>query len=271
MPVTSRVLPPTAVLALVVALLLGAAPSAAQAGVVCASWDAFGCTQWVPASTNPGGGGGSSSPALPVDFDLYFDEGGTGVDPEDGYETGCWGIQVVPEGEGGTWAEALADQQAQGENGVLWGNCEVEDTIDPVALAGQMWQRAASPPPPTPLAVSPGKALAGLRAYLEIGGEVPATETLATPIGSLTFTMTPRYVVSWGDGETTSTSSQGGPYPSGDITHVYRDAGDTTITVDAYWRATWTLAGAGGSLPELAVPTSGSLDLPIEERQAVTS
>ena len=83
--------------------------------------------------------------------------------------------------------------------------------------------------------------------------------------------MTPRYVVSWGDGETTTTASQGGPYPDGDVTHVYRDAGGTTITVDAYWRTTWTLAGQGGDLPELAVPTSGSLDLVVEERQAVTS
>jgi hypothetical protein len=266
--IARRLVVPAAV-AVAVVLAAGGAPAAAQAGgVVCVASDAFGCTQWAPAPSTPGG---ESASSIPVDFSVYFDEDGTGVDSEEGYETGCWGIQVVPEGEGGTRAEAVAEQEAQGENGVLWGNCEVQDTIDPVALAGQMWQRAASPPPPTPLQVEPGKALAGLRAYLEIGGEVPATETLGTPIGPLTFTMTPRYVVTWGDGETTSTSSQGGPYPDGDITHVYRDAGPVTITVDAYWRATWTLAGQSGSLPELAAPTSGSLDLVIEERQAVTS
>ena len=209
--------------------------------------------------------------SISVDFELYFDDDGTGVGSEEGYETGCWGIQVVPEGQGGTWEEAVAEQEAQGENGVLWGNCEVEDTIDPAALAQQLWQRQVRPPPPTPLAVQPGKALAGLRAYLEIGGEVPAQQTIGTPIGPATFVMTPRYVISWGDGATTTTSSQGGPYPDGDITHVYRDAGPITITVDAYWRTTWTLAGQSGDLPELGVPTSGSLDLVIEERQAVGS
>jgi hypothetical protein len=256
------------VLGLLAALgALTSAPAGAQSN---------GCgngSSWVQCGGGGGtvdGGGGGTGVSISVDFALYFDEDGTGVDSEEGYETGCWGIQVVPEGEGGTWAEAVAEQEAQGENGVLWGNCEVEDTIDPAALAAQLWQRQVRPPPPTPLAVDPGKALAGLRAYLEIGGEVPATQTIQTPIGPATFVMTPRYVVSWGDGETTSTSSQGGPYPDGDVTHVYQVAEDLTLTVDAYWRTTWTLAGQGGDLPELAVPTSGSLDLTIEERQAVT-
>jgi hypothetical protein len=68
------------------------------------------------------------------------------------------------------------------------------------------------------------------------------------------------------------TDSQGVPWPGGpgEITHVYSDAGGVTVTVQAYWRATWTAGGAGGDLPELPDPTSASLDLPVEQYQART-
>lgn len=214
--------------------------------------------------------GGGDGPSVPVDYDLYFDEDGTGVDAEPGYEDdGCWGVQAVPEGEGGTYADAVAEQNAQGQNGVLWGNCEVEETIDPGFVAQMYWYRAVVPPPPTPIQVDPGKALTGLTAYLEIGGEIPYVQSFGTPIGTLTFTLTPRYVVSWGDGTSTSTTSQGGPYPNGDVTHVYTEDDDVTVTVEAFWTASWTLAGAGGQLPEHPVSTEGTLDLPVEQRQAV--
>lgn len=65
------------------------------------------------------------------------------------------------------------------------------------------------------------------------------------------------------------TRSQGGPHPSGDVTHVYDETGAVRLTVQAYWTATWTAGGTGGDLPELAVPTEASLDLPVEQRQAV--
>ncbi|HXH56329.1 hypothetical protein [Iamia sp.] len=95
---------------------------------------------------------------------------------------------------------------------------------------------------------------------------------MTTPIGPASFVMTPRYVVSWGDGASISTESQGVPWPGGpeEISHVYTDAGGVTVTVQAFWRTTWSLAGQGGDLPELAVPTEGSLDLPVEEHQVTT-
>lgn len=213
-----------------------------------------------------GGSGGSSSP---VDFDVTWVEGGEGEAEGPVDEQGCWGIVTVPQGEGGSWDEAVAEQAQWGENGGAWGSCDPADTIDPAELARTYWYASAAPPPPTPLQVAPGRALTGLPGYLEIGGEVPHVQAIATPIGTLTFTMTPRYVVDWGDGTTTETSSQGGPYPGGDITHTYVEEGGVTITVQAFWRTTWTLAGAGGDLPELPVPTEGSLDLPVEQRQAV--
>lgn len=214
-----------------------------------------------------------SGPIVPVDYEYYFDEAGTGIDAEPGYETGCWGIRAVPAGDGVTWAEASAQQSAQGENGVLWGNCEIEDTIDPEDLAGAYWYRATAPPPPTPLDINNGHgALAGLTTFLVIGGDIPAIATFDTPLGVLTFTMTPRYVVDWGDGASTETESQGLPPQGGpgEIVHTYTDAGSVTVTVEAYWRATWSLAGQTGQFGERAVPTTASEDLPVGQRQAVT-
>ncbi|HEU5149238.1 MAG TPA: hypothetical protein VFU19_02005 [Iamia sp.] len=251
-------------------LALTAAPAGADHGGPHCGSGLFACGGQTPGSQTGGaeetsGGGGGD----PVDFIRYFDPEGTSEDSAPDAGPGCWGIQAVPQGEGMTWAEAVESQSSQGENGVLWGNCDIEETIDPEFIAQAYWFRQTTPPPPSPLAVAPGKALTGLPGYLEIGGDVPAVATFGTPIGTLTFTMTPRYVVDWGDGATTHTESQGGPYPNGDLTHTYVDAGGVEITVDAYWRATWTLGGAGGDLPELPEPTSAALDLPVEQRQAV--
>lgn len=265
--------PRTLAATLLAVATLWAAPGAvgAQGQDPCAGASTlYGCggpggTTGTPGGTDGGGGGGG----VPVDFVRYFDTEGTSEDSAPDAGPGCWGIQAVPQGEGMSWEEAVASQNSQGENGVLWGNCDIEETIDPEFLAQAYWYREAAPPPPTPLEVAPGKALTGLTAYLEIGGEIPHVQTFATPIGALTLTMTPRYVVTWGDGASTETTSQGGPYPDGDITHTYLDEGGVTITVAAYWHATWTLAGQGGDLPELPVPTEGTLDLPVEQRQAV--
>lgn len=217
-----------------------------------------------------GGGDGDGGSGVPLDFELDFDEDGEGVGNEPG-STGCWAVVAVPAGQGGTYAEALAEQDYYGNNGALWGPCRAE-TIDPAIVALHYWRRVVQPPPPTPLTAAPGWALPGKRVYLEIGGANPAVATVGTPIGPATFTMTPRYVVSWGDGTSTGTTAQGRPYPGGpgEITHVFTTEGRRTITVQAYWHATWALAGDGGALAELPTPTTASLALPVEERQVVT-
>lgn len=212
---------------------------------------------------------GSTGTGPPATYDLDLVEG---LSPEgDGYDNtdACWGI-VLAEGDSGmSWAE-VAQQQQDFDDPYLYGACPVEDTFDLVAYITQAWQSEVQPPPPSPLAIAPGKALTGLTAYLEIGGDPNPTTTLPNPIGpDVVITMTPRYVVHWGDDTTTETRSQGGPYPSGDVTHTYTETGAVHLTVEAYWTATWSAGGAGGELPELADPTEAPLDLPVEQRQAV--
>lgn len=256
-----------AVVALAVVL---AAPAGAQATDPTPDGNGgWGQNGGTPGSSTPGAGGGGGGGGVPVDWILDFFPDGEGVGNEPGSQ-GCWGVSAVPQGQGGTYEQAVDELDQFGNNGNLWGPC-AQETIDPAVVAGALWERTVRPPPPSPLAVAPGWALPGKRAFLEIGGEVPAVATYATPIGTARFVMTPRYVVSWGDGTSSETRTQGVPYPGGEgeVSHVYTDAGQVTIVVRAYWSATWTLAGDGGSLAELPTPTSADLPLPVEERQVV--
>lgn len=108
---------------------------------------------------------------------------------------------------------------------------------------------------------APDYAMPGQPGYLEIRG--PQTVTIAC-LGE-TITATARYVVHWGDGTETATTSRGGPWPDGDLTHSYTDAGAVTIVVEAYWTGMWD----GTPLPELPVPTRAELPLDVREVQSV--
>lgn len=202
-----------------------------------------------------------------------FVEGGQGANEgESTSMVGCWAIGATTDPtQGGTLEDAQASLDEVVGNDAACRPCDAALVLDPADVARAYWERAASPPPPTPLEIAPGKALTGLRAYLVIGGDNPYVETHDTPLGTLTFRMEPRYVIDWGDGATDNTRSQGLPYPggAGEITHTYTEVGSVTVTVTAYWSTSWELAGEGDNLPELPVPTEASLDLPVEQRQAV--
>jgi hypothetical protein len=121
------------------------------------------------------------------------------------------------------------------------------------------------------LAVTPDYAITGKTVYLRIGGAPTATFHVDNPLGpAVDIAATSRYIVDWGDGSApTTTASQGGPWPDGDVTHVYdRAASTVTITVTQAWSATWTAGpGEGGALDNLR--TGGSLSLRVEQLQAV--
>lgn len=119
---------------------------------------------------------------------------------------------------------------------------------DPGTLARQFWQQIPLPVPHP--SIPPGYAITGKTAYLVTNGVlVPATYSEATPLGQLTVTAHGAYRVDWGDGTASGPySSEGGPYPSGTITHVYEDVGPVTVTVTEAWIATWALGPAAGNL-----------------------
>lgn len=138
----------------------------------------------------------------------------------------------------------------------------------PGTVADQAWQHLVPLPHPT-AAVRPGEAIVGHLAYLEIGG--PRTihwsgVALGVPV-SIAATST--YDVDWGDGTPPDTglTTQGGPWPTGTITHAYQFAGNFVITVTQRWTANWTAEGASGTIAN-ALFTTGTLLLPAREVQA---
>lgn len=134
-------------------------------------------------------------------------------------------------------------------------------------LARGFWEVRVLPAPT--LDVVPGYALTGKPVYLQIAGPRQRRFDVDNPIGTdVAITATSRYLVEWGDGTTTATSSQGGPWPGGDVTHTYtRAAPAVTVTVTQLWEASWSAGAAAGDLAGLR--TSSTLTLPVRQLQAV--
>ena len=73
-----------------------------------------------------------------------------------------------------------------------------------------------------------------------------------------------------GAGLITGTTSQGGPYPNGDLRHQYIERGSPTIEVTQRWTARWSAGGQSGTIADRLFTTS-SLVLPVDELQAVVT
>lgn len=105
---------------------------------------------------------------------------------------------------------------------------------------------------------------------LQIHGEPAKTFHVDNPLGDdVAITATSSYEIDWGDGSPwQTTTSQGGPWPSGDVTHTYTHmAPAATITVTQRWTATWAAGATRGTLDGLRTATS--LALPVTQLQAV--
>lgn len=137
----------------------------------------------------------------------------------------------------------------------------------PDQLARDFWTVRVLPAPT--LRMSPDYAVTGKPIYLQIGGERQKRFDVPNPIGpAITIETTSRYVVDWGDGTVETTTSQGGPWPDGDVTHVYTTSTRArTIRVSQQWSATWSAGDQGGALD--ALRTDGSLTFRVEQVQAV--
>lgn len=138
----------------------------------------------------------------------------------------------------------------------------------PSMIAMRYWEQVRLPKPDP--YVAPGRAITGKIAYLETRGVVTRTYTNPTTVyGQLVIVASGSYEVDWGDGTTTGPHSyEGGAWPEGRITHVYRDVGSYNIVVREKWTATWSLGGERGLLRTLG--TAGNInDFPVEQIQAV--
>jgi hypothetical protein len=136
------------------------------------------------------------------------------------------------------------------------------------SVAVRYWKEVLLPEP-SPY-IAPGRAITGMYAYLETRGTTTHTFTEPnTPFGPLTIVATGRYFVDWGDGTHTGPhSSEGGPWPDGEIKHEYLNVGTYDVVVIERWTATWSFGTEAGTLEELR--TVGHIeDFPVQQIQAV--
>jgi hypothetical protein len=149
--------------------------------------------------------------------------------------------------------------------------------VTPAGAAAHVWHRVTLPD--HELWIAPGVAITGLPAYLEINGAPDHAVTFG-PDDALGYTVTieagSTYDIDWGDGTTlTGVTSQGGPYPNGDLRHSYQVVQtDNTVSVTQRWTARWTATGNGQTVSGVidaddTLYTSAALPLEIRQIQAV--
>lgn len=141
-------------------------------------------------------------------------------------------------------------------------------------VAQEFWAERTLPTPEIKL--QPPFAVTGKPTYLEIVGERAKQFEVMNEIDGemVVIEATSDYVVDWGDRfnprtNLTTTTSQGGPWPDGDVTHTYThvDPG-VTITVTQRWRAVWSSGEDGGVLEGLST-TARVDDYRVTEIEAV--
>lgn len=143
-------------------------------------------------------------------------------------------------------------------------------------IAADVWQQVEDLPSPTVTVQPKAYAIAGKKVYLQISGPQTWTRTIDNPIGDdVVITATSDYVIDWGDptddaSRNDVTTSQGGPYPDGDITHVYVEKSPkTTITVTQRWTATWQAGARTGTLSQLTTTADPPITIEVRDLQAV--
>ena len=170
------------------------------------------------------------------------------------------------------WVERRAALEAQ------YDTCPAEEEVDlpdVEDLAEIVWEDVVRLPAPSPAVRPNADGIVAIPVYLEIDGP----QTLDARFGPdeigfdvvIEIDATSEYVVDWGDDTPlTRTTSQGGPYPDGDVKHQYPYKGTYDITVTQEWTATWRAStGASGTISGVLRTTGIVEDFVVSEIQAV--
>lgn len=254
----------------IASFLLVAVSATAPQAVAVPLADNYGSGGIAITDVDPGGPSGNSSGGGGSPGERWYAYRSVAVGP-DGL---CWESHVTndPE-EAAAYNSVYSPEAVAGDGLASLPQCPSDSGAPapptPEQLARDFWATRQLPTPT--LDVTPDYAVSGKRVYLQITGARATTFHVDNPIGpAVDINATSRYVVDWGDGTPpTTTTSQGGPWPDGDVTHVYdRAATSVTIRVTQQWSATWTAAtGPGGTLDDLR--TGSTLTLRVEQVQPV--
>lgn len=112
-------------------------------------------------------------------------------------------------------------------------------------LWAESWFREQVFPVPEPR-IGVGRFVVGLEAFLETGATLSVSRTDASPFGPAALSLRSDVVVDWGDGRGEDEGpfeSAGGPYPDGDIRHVYQRSGFYDVVLTQRWTLVPPLTG----------------------------
>ena len=126
-------------------------------------------------------------------------------------------------------------------------------------------------PLPVPVPeIDPGEMLVGLEGFLETGSMRSQAIDDMSPFGPVHIDLTSEARVVWGDGAVTEwTTASDGPFPDGEITHVWTRQGAYDIVVTLRWAAEWSVGGQSGVVRD-GLESAGTLaGFPVEEVEAV--
>lgn len=163
----------------------------------------------------------------------------------------------------------LAAANASGNTNPCPPGTPTVPVLTPDLLARDFWDVRILPKPA--LRIAPDYAVTGKPVYLQIVTEQAKRFDVPDPLGPpIGIEATSRFVVDWGDGTVEETTTLGGPWPDGDLTHVYTTSSDaTTIRVTQRWSASWRAGAQQGTLDTLQ--TDGAVTFRVTQVQAVRS
>src|SRR5581483_10567136 len=120
------------------------------------------------------------------------------------------------------------------------------------------------------LTIVPGYGITWKPVYLQTTSDQTRHFDVPDPLGPpVAIEATSDYIVDWGDGtppETTTT--RGGAWPTGTLTHVYTTTNATQVVhVTERWSATWSAGEQRGTLQNLR--TESTLTFRVTQVQAV--
>jgi hypothetical protein len=124
--------------------------------------------------------------------------------------------------------------------------------------------------------IAPGRAITGLRAFLETGIDAESVAPIVVDVLAGTVMIDPRpseVEVDWGDGTHPLVyEGEAGPWPDGEVVYAYVERGLVTVRVLQRWDAHWSYEGLLGHREGVVsgLWSYGEItDFPVNEVQAV--
>jgi hypothetical protein len=140
----------------------------------------------------------------------------------------------------------------------------------PEVVVQMLWRERVPLPRPAPI-IRPGRAITGRDAFIEMGDPTTGRWHFDVYDYSIDISATSVYDVDWGDGTTSvGITSNGGPWPDGDVRHVWTTTCACDVVVTQRWSGRWTLDGTDRGVIPGVMRTRGELaDFPVHQMQAV--